>query len=157
MKHNNKRVNNELKKIINNNLEYNFTFYIDEKDKNILIIFLLYKNKLYKIDLIIPYEYPFKAPKVFIKKKNYINLLVNLSKIMYKDNKTCLCCSSLICSNNWNPQKNIINIINEIKINLDIYISYLNKNKNLLFSKKILNNFLSKGNEDIYKYISYYF
>ena len=157
MIHNNKRINNELKKFFDIPLKINLTYYINENNKDILIIFLLYKEKLYKLEFIITKSYPFTPPKVLIKGKKYTDLLQSLSKKIYKDGKTCLCCNSLLCNDSWNPNKNLINIINEIYLNLIIYDEYLEKKRCLKFSKIILKKNLKTANEDILIYLLNYF
>jgi ubiquitin-protein ligase len=97
-------------------------FFID--DKNSLPILMIVdekfkSNNIYSI--IFNNNYPFAAPTVKINLKPYYDCLQlnNLSlqilkKIHYKD---CLCCNSILCSNNWSPTYTINNIIHEIRKN----------------------------------------
>ena len=49
----------------------------------------------------------------------------------------CLCCSTLLCTNNWSPAKKLIHIINEYKINKRLmkqirdekYVYYVTKDR----------------------------
>tara|TARA_B100001094_G_C18129657_1_gene771491 strand:- start:867 stop:1427 length:561 start_codon:yes stop_codon:yes gene_type:complete len=100
-----------------------------------------------KVSMYLDDSYPFKSPKMTI---NNINrqYLHWCSKILYKqenynifisyifslinmkildgidktiiDNKTCLCCKSLLCGDKWNPSINIFMIFNEYVFNSNI-------------------------------------
>ena len=74
-------------------------------------------------------EYPFCPPcKILINKINYISLLKCSSsdlKIL-KINKNCLCCSSLMCKNNWGPTLNLFNILDEVESTLKIKKGIIN-------------------------------
>ena len=75
-----------------------------------------YLNNLI-IDFIIPFEYPFKPPKINYKGKS-IKWFLKTNKLFRDDlkklmNTTCLCCSSITC--NWGPTLNIIKLVHEIK------------------------------------------
>jgi hypothetical protein len=99
-------------------------------------------NPIYKF--IIKKYYPFTAPEVYYKNVTYENVYkmssqreINHLKIL--TNLECLCCSSILCSNNWNITLNFIDIINEInnykKIKRNIFIKILAdkiKNKYLI-------------------------
>lgn len=83
---------------------------VDEKYKN---------NNIYSI--ILDKNYPFVVPTVKINFKLYLDFLkLNntslqiLKKIHYND---CLCCSSILCANNWAPCYSINNILLEIRKN----------------------------------------
>jgi ubiquitin-protein ligase len=74
-------------------------------------------NRLYKF--IIPTNYPFSPPGLEINNKPYLYYLrFNSNKFRdtfykYKGPK-CLCCETLLCSNNWSPQYTLINIMDEV-------------------------------------------
>ena len=62
--------------------------------------------------------YPFKPPKVRI---NYIDFFENLPRRLYGTKyfkevfkQECLCCSSVLCSNNWGPNLGFNQILEEI-------------------------------------------
>ena len=82
-----------------------------------LIINLKIDKNVFGIEMLISNFYPFEAPKVKINNKTYHYLLQsnNLKKI---NCEKCLCCSSIICPNNWTPSYGIIHIINEIYQNI---------------------------------------
>ena len=89
-------------------------------------------NPIYKF--IIKKHYPFTPPDVYYKNQPYENVYkltsqrqMNYLKIL--TNLECLCCTSILCSNNWNITLNFIDIINEInnykKIKRNIFIKIL--------------------------------
>tara|TARA_B100000524_G_scaffold319927_1_gene200117 strand:- start:102 stop:626 length:525 start_codon:yes stop_codon:yes gene_type:complete len=82
-----------------------------------LIINLKIDKNVFGIEILISNLYPFEPPKVKINNKTYHFLLQsnNLKKINYEK---CLCCSSIICPDNWVPSYGIIHIINEIYQNI---------------------------------------
>lgn len=56
-------------------------------------------------------DYPFKPPRVYINEENIRNKLCHATKIL--ELRECLCCNSILCSNNWSPTKQIGDIITE--------------------------------------------
>ena len=169
-----KRINNEINKINNPSIEKFKQFYLVIKNpkplfnfklnKNILssenyyeiinlteytlLIKLKIDNQIMNIRMVMPDTYPFKPPKVEINNKDYHRLLQ--SNNIRKIKKTyCLCCSSLICQENWGPFFGIINIINEIYQNI-----YNKKNIIIILHlPKIEKKFLGFS-LDIQKYIA---
>ena len=95
---------------IDENMKLPVLMIVDEKFKNNNIYSIIFNN-----------NYPFVSPIVKINfacyyhflKLNNLSLQI-LKKIHYKD---CLCCSSILCSNNWSPTCTINNIIKEIRKN----------------------------------------
>ena len=82
-------------------------------------------------------RYPFQAPKVkyFDKDIQQIyrtNFVDELNELTYQEGNCilcdkekcsgclCMCCSTIICRNNWYPQRKIIDIINECKKYINI-------------------------------------
>jgi len=66
--------------------------------------------------------YPFRPPDVIFNGKNVIRYYGELSNVLstYKDfekltGQQCLCCSSILCSNNWSLNNHIIDIKNEFQ------------------------------------------
>ena len=120
-----KRLSNELpelekkyKKVVvshNNNLQR----------RDIIIVV----NDIYKI--ILNKYYPFKPPDLLVKNKNYLNLLAHqtpyIIKQLQKKKINCLCCKSIICSNNWNATKKLIDIIDEYKKNKTFILNLYKK------------------------------
>ena len=130
-------------------------------NNNILsdIDFLIYiNNKYYIVNLFDLNEYPFRSPRIKINNTNYLNLLRNeyflynnklimkkiqidkrnLDKILNINTKSCCCCKSIICNDNWTPVHNIGHIFTEI-------FNYINRKQkfievlylNLIMLKKI--------------------
>ena len=83
-----------LFKIQNDKLE----FYLDIK-----------KNYITLITVGINDTYPFRTPNVLVNGNSYHDLLKCMDV-----NNNCLCCSSIICHNNWNVHHGIIKILKEI-------------------------------------------
>ena len=72
--------------------------------------------------------YPWKPPRVKIfNEHDYLGFLRVESGFLNKINidVICLCCSSIICHNNWNVQKKICNILDEIYENFIIKSRYM--------------------------------
>ena len=74
----------------------------------------------YRIVITLPREYPFKMPSsVYVNGINYKTMLIMSEKrineylVKYYGHE-CLCCSSIMCPNNWTPMTNTAFIINEI-------------------------------------------
>ena len=74
-----------------------------------------------KITIYIPTSYPFMAPRIIINNTPYINmvktkLLTELSECQ-KDSaniKVCLCCSTCVCPDLWQPSIRISYVLQEI-------------------------------------------
>ena len=120
-----KRISAELKTLINTYTNIHIS-YNNELE---LIVLHIHDNTITsqysKFAFIIPNTYPFQPPKVKLNEDDYINLLkinsYNKSKIIQKLTcKTCLCCNTIICKDNWSPALTFIDIISEIKHNLKI-------------------------------------
>lgn len=124
-----------------NNIE---NIFVDEcQDLNEgLEIFYFTKKYVMNIKLLFSNRYPFTPPNVkliSIENTDYIEFLCNVS-CNFKDlrNEECLCCNSIVCKNNWGPQKHLVEIIREImqitnnceleinkNIKKSIYLKYL--------------------------------
>ena len=116
-----KRLNRELKTLSHYN-----DIHIDKDNyNNTILTFDIYK-------FILSNSYPFKPPDVFINDKNYRNLLCikeqHIVNEIKKDNIQCLCCTTVLCQQNWNPVKNILYIMNEYKTNRNIILNIIRKN-----------------------------
>ena len=95
-----------------------------KEDNNILFEIVLHEK--YPINLLInfPKEYPFRPPKVEINNNDYIRFLAEIQgNNLYNGTEKCLCCSTLCCKHNWGPQKDLIDIMNEIFSNLNMLIN----------------------------------
>ena len=120
---------NKIKEIINN-LSYKLHT-IDSG--NVMFrsdINFFYKKSEYNIKVYYNNSYPFQSPsKLEINNKNLFSLY---QKIMSENrtllNNNCLCCESLLCNNNWDISKNIINILEEVKKVIDYNELYIKRN-----------------------------
>ena len=132
-----KRLKNEISRMLSNKpddieiLEYNkFNLYID--------------LKIQKINLILGFNikdtsYPFRPPKVEVNFINYLSYLkYNNFYERYKIDKSnkCLCCSTIICRNNWGPAFTILKIVEEIKKNFTNKIRIIER----FYFDKVLNS-----------------
>lgn len=96
-----------------------------------------YKNTNYDVKIYYNRLYPFHSPtKLEI---NNVDLFKLYSSIIFQNNKLlknnyCLCCCSLLCSDNWNVSKNTNDILKEIEKVINYKQLYI---KTLLFSKII--------------------
>lgn len=98
-------------------------------------------------------EYPFTPPDMYINGNRYLLLLKtnkfnkDILKKIYKNN-CCLCCTTIMCRNNWAPTLNFKNILDEIVKNLILktyFVSVFNANKiyqNYNISDDILNKII---------------
>lgn len=145
-----------LVKTLNNRLNKERLIYYYDESNNSVNIF--HKDNIYTMCVA---DYPFKAPKDLkvngqfvdyaISSKMYGLFLSNFYKIK------CLCCESILCSNNWNLTTKFSDIINEyIDIKELIFFAgiYYKLNDSQIFKKipdeikyyifKFLGNNLSK-------------
>lgn len=99
-------------------------------------------NQTDKGNIIVAFEmqnsnYPFGPPKkVLINGKNYFEYLrpnePTYHILEYFIGQKCLCCCTLMCKNNWGPQKNLKNILQEILKTFDTkqrIVEYLHAKK----------------------------
>ena len=120
---------------------------IEEEKSLTMYIPIKFNNPIQKIqndnnispllNLTITELYPFKVPevkyfdkdirdiyKVHLQKELQELLEKNRVCILCKKNNCqgcyCMCCSTIICSNNWNPHMKLIDIINEFERFIDI-------------------------------------
>lgn len=100
--------------------EREFTKYIgfDILDRSIFFESLVNNYAIY-IKITFSKEYPFRPPRVWVNNYYYKNLLRIDSQWTLKYlNKTCICCSSILC--NWCVSYGCKEIINEIRKVLDL-------------------------------------
>lgn len=140
-----KRIIGEIKKLNESNLT--LFFYLEEKF-NYVVLKIIDKKIKIKNEFYIIYKgnYPFVAPTVYINEKliDEITYLNNYSsKILKKIHGIdCLCCSSILCNNNWYPGLTIQDILNDIRKNRQyrqniVYKIYINIIKNKYLIKDI--------------------
>lgn len=122
-----------LKLFPNSNNYYNIVNFKNYE----LLLDLRINEDIFKIEITITNLYPFSPPKIKINNQSYHYFLQsnNLKKINLKK---CLCCSSIVCPNNWTPSYGIIHIINEIYNNIYIKKTIVE----ILHLKKIENKYL---------------
>jgi len=95
-------------------------------NENNSVLFEIILNEKYPFNILInfPKEYPFRPPNVKINNDDYIKLLANIqANNLYSGKERCLCCSTLCCKDNWGPQNDLMDIINEIFSNLNMLIN----------------------------------
>ena len=120
-----KRINLEMMELKNN---YAFVDLSFDNDKDLLVLTII-DNKLNSrfntLSFILPKEYPFKPPKILINGQDYMSLLKlskpnKLNALKSLTGKSCLCCDTNICNDNWSPAITFHHIISEINKNLKI-------------------------------------
>jgi ubiquitin-protein ligase len=135
----NKRITREITYIRTNMQEYHVSELTNKNDKNTTYIEIItpnYNRLIFKL----PNNYPFKPPlSLECNGNNYrysinnmptrIKYLYNNPGDIYFENKLinnkfsnikCLCCTSLLCSDNWSPAYTLYNILDEITKHNDL-------------------------------------
>ena len=125
-----RRLRNESKKWQEFNSKGDRQISLDLETK---IVHVFYKNvsnfKNVLFTLKMSGEYPFKAPKVFISTGKYEERhILQLYKMTRRgqnelekmSNMKCLCCFTILCSDNWHPTRNILDILKEIEYFLEL-------------------------------------
>ena len=111
-----KRINRESERIISKYKNYT----LDELPDTGSLQMIIEKKNL-KIRIVFPEAFPFRQPTVFLNNKNYRDLLnINIdyvSRHLKKIGIKCLCCKSILCTENWIPCHQIMDILNEIDNN----------------------------------------
>jgi ubiquitin-protein ligase len=137
-----KRISAELKLFINKFGYINLSFTTDSDSLILTIVDNNITPQFNTFSFVIPNDYPFKPPNVIINGKNYTNLIkmnnsekLNILKSL--TNKSCLCCNTITCYDNWSPALTFIDIISEVNNNLRLIEKILlqisfNKFKQLL-------------------------
>lgn len=103
--------------------------HINIVDEKTITINIINNTIISSFNLVLNKYYPFSPPEVifFLNNntdtlpQNYIQILGLLNSMNFKVNLNnsdleCLCCSTLVCKDNWTPKKSLKNVINEIKI-----------------------------------------
>jgi hypothetical protein len=98
---------------------------IDSSDDNMKFVKFI-NNIPIKINILFTKDYPFKSPSVTINGYNYTDLLSIHTpwKIDMLPGGNCLCCSTLLCRNNWYPTANVVIIVKEVISNLILKIRF---------------------------------
>jgi len=128
-----RRIPRDLLHIKTNMQEYDVCDIEDTNSNNKTIILNIITPNYNRLEFTIPNDYPFKPPiDLKINGENYrYNLknmpkrIANLYNYPYKlypeditgsniQRKECLCCSTLLCPDNWSPVVSIHDILNEI-------------------------------------------
>ena len=105
-----RRLKNESKKWNKNYI------YIDSNTVEVKIIIPEYQINT-SIIIKITDCYPFQPPEVFFKNKNIIEIIRTYFQEDYVKitRNECMCCSSILCENNWLACKNIKDVVKDIK------------------------------------------
>ncbi len=138
---------------------------IGTKPNHINNLYLYSEKYNCKLSMHLTDDYPFKPPTITLNSTNtsysywcsrilqekdnysifasYIFSCINMKvltgiKKNVPDNKTCLCCESLLCGNNWNPGINIFMLFNEcvFKNNMKKYLKPIYR----IYFEKIFKN-----------------
>ena len=121
-----RRISNELFKYENDGTAENLECYLVNHDES-RMIFVKFLPQHFMINVILNFSdmYPFKPPSITINGHNYMRLLqiAEQWKLKYI-NTRCLCCSSLLCIDNWSPNKNISDILTEVCNNLNLKLKF---------------------------------
>lgn len=151
-----KRISAELKQLINIVEFGNLSF---TNDLDSLVLTIIDNNitpQFNTFSFVLPNEYPFRPPKVIINGQDYTSLLKftcreKLDVLKSLTNKSCLCCNTVTCYDNWSPAMTFIDILSEIKNNLkliDKIILQISFNKfKLILSDVYKNNETRKNME----------
>jgi len=120
-----KRIANEIKRTWTDLYQKTNSIYITDNNPQEIKFCMFFNGSYNPLNITLNFKngcYPFKAPKVFIGKKDYISLLPNSWSFSDKLlGNNCMCCSSILC--NWRgPSVSMVDIINEIKKNFRIKI-----------------------------------
>ena len=120
-----KRISAELKQFINKFGSVDLSFITDLDSFVLTIIDNNITPQFNTFSFVLPNEYPFKSPKVIINGKDYTSLLKftspeKLNVLKSLTNKSCLCCNTITCNDNWSPAMTFIDIISEIKNNFKL-------------------------------------
>lgn len=95
-----------------------------EKQQENHIITLGYNGRTYHIELCS--SFPFKTPeKIKVDGVDYsrIKMMRDVRMKPYLKKYTgynCICCSSLVCADNWTPATRLASIINEVEFNINL-------------------------------------
>ena len=87
--------------------------------------------------------FPFKPPQIYYNGEPYLEILRlkgDFQKKLVKKykNKDCLCCESYCCDGNWAPSIKLLDVIEEIKSNVEFKRSMVN----VLLAEKIKRKYL---------------
>jgi ubiquitin-protein ligase len=128
-----RRLINELKQILQKTTKDNYSNF-NYDDYTITVVIDIQTNdcilKTPTLKFKFNDEYPFSPPKCYIKIKNiFINIFVLLkSGTIFNDDmfqvtgKKCLCCSTILCQDNWTPTLRITDIVQEVKYMINFKI-----------------------------------
>lgn len=114
---------NTISNAVKNRLNKEYINYSYFPDTN--TISFIKNNNLYSMSID---NFPFRPPKNLMVnniKVEYFKLPINIKNNLYKFFKIyCLCCSSILCENNWKISYNFLKIINEYEFNVQL-INYI--------------------------------
>ena len=120
-----RRVNNERTKY-KTEYEDKLGCWLIDHSNNSMSFLKFINDYIVLIDISFPKTYPFRPPTVKINNIDYMDLL-KISESWKFDilvNKKCLCCSTLLCRNNWHACANIVTLLIEIIDNLELKLRF---------------------------------
>ena len=120
-----KRISAELKLFINKFGYINLSFTTDSDSLILTIIDNNITPQFNTFAFVVPNDYPFRPPKVIINGQKYTNLIKmnnheKLHILKSLTDKSCLCCNTVTCNDNWSPALTFIDILSEIKHNFKL-------------------------------------
>jgi ubiquitin-protein ligase len=142
-----RRIEKEINKINNdldNGIQEKYSIsdeYVNHKGETCLngLMWFKYSNEVSYFEVILPKNYPWKQPKIFVNNFDYHTLLrvdIGFLKLLgYK--KKCMCCSSILCKS-WTAIYRISQVLDEVHQNLTIK----KKVVELLHCRKIVDKYL---------------
>jgi ubiquitin-protein ligase len=120
------------RRVINERIRYKNEYedklgcWLTDYDDNNMTFVKFFNDYIVLIEINFPKEYPFRPPAVKINNIDYMDLLI-ISESWKFDilvNKKCLCCSTLLCRNNWHACANIVTLLTEIIDNLELKLRF---------------------------------
>lgn len=162
-----KRLNRDISMIVEEMPEYEIYSFNETPNNTIIIEFVTLNMNI--LEFVLPNDYPFKPPiSLKINGSNYKYQLKNMpSRIQYlynhpykmypeeniikSVNMRCLCCTGLLCLENWSPVVGIKDLLQEINQhnNLKRHLMYKIVLKNIFDKRNIILDLL----RNIYEYL----
>jgi len=111
---------------------------IDYTREYVVVYMTLVDKIILELVFEIPKSFPFQNPNLKINNYNYIDYLHIDPKYFDKfEVSMCLCCSSLLCRNNWHCSNKLVDIVNEVFKNFTLKLRAMQ----LRYCKKIVGKY----------------